>query len=322
MRALAPPAPDPVSDALLALSVRSSVFCVSELRAPWAFRVGDAGGPTFHLVLEGSCQLTLDGRAPTGITAGELVVLPRGQAHTIGDTAGSPAVALERLLADHPLDEHARLRYGGTGPLTRLLCGGFALSDGPSASGLDLMPSVLRVGAATVAAAAWLEPLLAMLDAEAAAARPGGTAIVAKIADVFLAQALRTWLADAERRGLRPAGLLRDRTIGQAVDAIRSRPTEPWTIARLAAHVGLARTALVRRFRAAVGQTPMRYLTAVRLGLAASYLAGGGLSISEVARLTGYDDLAAFSKAFKRLFGQPPGAYRRAARLQHRIDLS
>jgi transcriptional regulator GlxA family with amidase domain len=65
------------------------------------------------------------------------------------------------------------------------------------------------------------------------------------------------------------------------------------------------------RFRAAVGQPPMAYLTELRLRRAAGYLSTTTKSVREIARLAGYGNEASFSKAFSRLFGRPPGQYRR-----------
>src|SRR5215813_9214105 len=50
---------DGLSELLRGIDVRSAVYCVSELTAPWGFRVEDSSVPKFHLVLEGACVLTL-----------------------------------------------------------------------------------------------------------------------------------------------------------------------------------------------------------------------------------------------------------------------
>ncbi len=159
----------------------------------------------------------------------------------------------------------------------------------------------------------WLEPVLAALEAEVANALPGAQAIQAKMADVLLAQVLRSWLIGAGRAGLHIDGLLADRPVASALEALRDRYAENWTIDRLAAHVALSRTALAARFRQHVGDSPMHYLTRIRLGQAAGYLATTRLSLSEIAYLTGYGSDAALSKAFRRELGQAPGAYRAAS---------
>src|SRR5262249_2999742 len=100
--------------------------------------------------------------------------------------------------------------------------------------------------------------------------------------------------------------------IAAAVVLMRDRPEEPWTIARLARHVGMSRSSFAASFRAATGSSPITYLTRLRLAQAAGALAVSTRPLFEIARAAGYDNESSFSKAFTRLYGQPPGQYRRA----------
>lgn len=295
---------DDVSAALRSLDVRSSIFCLTDLRAPWGVRLERDGGAKFHVVFAGSCSISVQGRRSIGLQKGDLVLVPRGDAHAVCDKDGSPIVALDELIA-------AQHRRNSTEEIqARLLCGGFALNDRLSASIESLLPDVIRVDAATVAGTTWLQPVLAALEAEIANGLPGAHAIQAKMADVLLAQVLRSWLAGADRAGLRIDGVLADPPTARALEALRDRYAEHWTIDRLASHVALSRSALAARFREHVGDSPMHYLTRIRVGQAAGYLATTRLSLSEIAHLTGYGSDAALSKAFRREVGQTPGAYR------------
>jgi AraC-like DNA-binding protein len=322
MTDLASPRPDSVSEVLSSFAVRSTIFCHSELRAPWAFRVDGEQLPKFHLVLEGTASLSCAGDPPLALGHGDLVVLPRGAAHTLANDQASPTMTLEQLLAEAPPDAGSRLRYGGTGAVTRLLCGGFSLAEGVPEPTLAVFPEVLRLDRGNAAATAWLEPVLATLRSEADNDLPGASAIVAKLADVLLAQALRAWLIEAEPGALVGLGPVHDQPIAKALAALSSRPSESWSLDRLAKHVGLSRTALAVGFRDRVGMPPMRYLTQVRLSKAAGYLATGHLSIQEIAGLTGYQNDATLSKAFKREFGRAPGAYRDRARQLPEIEIA
>ena len=138
----------------------------------------------------------------------------------------------------------------------------------------------------------------------------GAQAIFAKLADVFLSQALRTYLAGAEQAGLLSARQTVDPQIGQALAALHDRPAVNWTLAELACLSGMSRTLFAARFRAAVGESPMRHLAKIRLGQAAGYLTTTRLSVEAIARRTGYGTDASLSKAFKREFGTSPGRYR------------
>lgn len=301
---------DAVTRLLSELKVHSSVYCLSELRAPWGFGVDGAAMAKFHLVLEGECWLQADGLDPVRLGPGELVILSRGDRHTVRDEPGSAVIGLDRMIAEHPLDAGARLRYGGNGARTRLLCGGFALSDPMPRPLLTLLPRILTMDPRSASISTWVEPVFALVRDESEQAAPGAQAIFARLAEVFLAQALRAYLVGAGQAGLLSPGPKRDAQIEEATALIRDQPTRQWTLQALAREVGMSRTLFATRFRAATGESPVRHLAKVRLGQAAGYLATADLSVEAIARRTGYASDASLSKAFKREFGVSPGAYR------------
>jgi AraC-like DNA-binding protein len=311
MRLLNDASNDAVTELLAALKVHSSVYCLSDLGAPWGFTVDGADTAKFHLVLEGACWLQAGGLDPVRLGTGELAILPRGERHTMSDELGSPVTGLDQLIADHPLDADARLWCGGDGARTRLLCGGFALGEPMPAPLLELLPPVLTMDPGSASISAWIDPVFALVRDEASRAAPGAQVIFARLADVFLSQALRAWLTGAGQAGLLRPRLECDPRIEKAAALIRDQPTRPWTLPALAREVGMSRTLFATRFRAATGESPMRYLAKVRLSQAAGYLRTADLSIEMIAVRTGYGNNASLSKAFKRELGISPGAYRR-----------
>ena len=118
--------------------------------------------------------------------------------------------------------------------------------------------------------------------------------------------------AGAEQAGLLAPRQAADSQLGPALAALHDRPAVNWTLAELAGLAGMSRTLFAARFRAAVGESPMRHLAKIRLGQAAGYLTTTGLSVESIARRTGYGTNASLSKAFKREFGTSPGQYREA----------
>ena len=143
MELLTSPGSDDLSALLGRISVRSVVYCLSDLSAPWGFRVDGSATAKFHLVLDGQATLTLDDPGATGVTlaAGELVLLPHGSGHLMRDRGDSPARPLDHILVEGSPDQAGHLAFGGGGPCTSLLCGGFEhVADGfrrafPPASG-------------------------------------------------------------------------------------------------------------------------------------------------------------------------------------------
>ncbi len=305
---------DSLSQLLMSLHVRSTVYCRSQLRAPWGFAVQARDASAFHLVTAGACWLEVDGLdEPMWLDSADLAVLVDGRAHRLRDTPSSRVEWLDDILGRTPV-EHGRLRYGGSGPVTGLLCGGFRVEGAQAHPLLLAMPPVLRLRGREPSTSAWLDQLLAMLDVEVQRPRAGSDAVLARLADIMLTQAIRTHLlslVDGEEPGVRA---LRDGRITKAIRLVHADPARPWTVDELAVEVAMSRSAFADRFRHLTGEPPMRYVTRCRLSRAASYLADEGATLLDIAIRSGYDSEASFTRAFSRHFGMAPGAYRRRIR--------
>ena len=238
-----------------------------------------------------------------------MVLLPAGQRHTIRDKPGSPIEALDFVLLDHPVDQNLRMRYGGSGAQSQLLCGGFGLEALPQAMA-GRLPPIIKIGPDSGDAIGWTKPLLAMIEAEARFPSPGVKAVFAKLADVVLTQALRSFLVSGYSEDTVEVTALLDTAVGPAIEAVQVDPARQWTVDRLAAATGMSRSGFSDRFAKIVGQPPIQYVATVRLNRAASYLTTTQKSLFEIAALTGYGSDAALAKAFKRSFGLTPGEFR------------
>jgi AraC family transcriptional regulator, alkane utilization regulator len=79
----------------------------------------------------------------------------------------------------------------------------------------------------------------------------------------------------------------------------------------LAEGAALSSAALAKKFVKLVGDSPMQYLAAWRMHLARRLLRESKLSVGEIAEHVGYESEAAFNRAFGRVVGEPPAAWRR-----------
>jgi AraC-like DNA-binding protein len=315
MRLLNTALEDDVTGLLAALAVRSSVYCLSNLGAPWGFEVAGANVAKFHVVLDGACWLRVPRAAPIRLEHGDLAILPRGERHTVSDRPDSPVTGLDQLI-DRYLDAGARLCCGGDGERTRLLCGGFTFAGQDPGTILALLPQVVTMTSNAAPVSAWIGPVLALARQEATTPAPGAQAIFAKLADLFLTQGLRSYLIGAAGNGLHSSGPPPDPSIAHAIALIRDHVDRRWTVEALARESGLSRTAFTAKFRAATGEPPIQHLAKVRLSQAAAYLTGADLTLDAIAARIGYASDASLSKAFKRHFGVSPGSYRAANRPQ------
>lgn len=303
---------DGVSQLLFRLTVTSTVYCLSEMTSPWGFQVAARSSPAFHLLTSGSAWLEVDDQTElVRLLAGDLVILPRGQAHVVRDSRESPVLWLDRILADTP-PVGGRLRHGGSGERSELICGGFAIDQLTARPLLEALPAVVHLRGHEGRAPEWLSGLIRMIAVEMASTGPGSEAVVTRLTDALLAQALRQCLLEADRAA-GGSSAVSDPQIARTLRLIRERPDHPWSVPKLAAAVGMSRSAFAERFRAATGETPIQNLTRYRLARAAEYLRTTNAGIREIARLTGYESEVSVSKAFRRRFGMSPGAYRRVS---------
>jgi AraC-like DNA-binding protein/mannose-6-phosphate isomerase-like protein (cupin superfamily) len=297
---------DGVSEMLRSLRVRTTIFCRSDMHAPWGFAVKAHGRAAFHVLLDGRCRLEVEGvDDPIVLEAGDLVVLPRGHGHTLRSDAQAPVEWLDDILTRTP-PVNGRLRYGGRGTPTDIVCGVFAIEDREAIPVLKAIPTVALVRHAD--GAPWLDPLLELVKAEVGSFAPGADSVVARIADILLLQAIRH-----SAKGVIGNGAVFDPQVGTVMRLMREEPNRAWTIRELAREVSSSRSSLTDRFRTATGMPPMRYLTRLRIASAARELGRSTATLSEIAERVGYGSDIALSKAFRREMGQSPRSYRLAS---------
>ena len=303
--------PDALSEVLLRLSVNSTVFCFF-MSSPWGFKVPGREVPAFHILTSGGAWLEVEGSPqPLRLSAGDLVILPRGQAHVVRNSPRTSSLEwLDRILAGTP-PVNGQVSYGGGGERSELLCGGFAIDPIAGRAVLDALPDVVHLKGSEALAPEWLVGLIRMIATEVAKGGPGSEAVVTRLTDALIAHALRHSLEEAAR-STDPAEAYGDRQVARALRLMRDHPDQDWTVPKLAAAVSMSRSAFAERFRAAMGESPMRHLTRYRMARAAEYLRLTDAGVREIARLTGYDSEVSVTKAFRRQFGVSPGAYRKA----------
>ncbi|MFC0599026.1 helix-turn-helix domain-containing protein [Streptomyces palmae] len=98
------------------------------------------------------------------------------------------------------------------------------------------------------------------------------------------------------------------------------RLDQPLTVAALAQRAHTSPRTLVRRFHAATGTTPLRWLQAQRIARARALLEGGDLAMDQVAELCGLGTAANLRRQFTRAMGVPPYDYRRSFRTRSSTD--
>jgi AraC-like DNA-binding protein len=313
MATLDPWAPaDPLGEALHFLRMNGAFYCRSELTAPWGLTLPPMSGYVwFHVVTSGHVWLEPGGADARLLGPGDVALVPHGEGHVLRSEPGAPAPGILELDREVVSERYEILRHGEGGAPTTLVCGAVRF-DHPSAHNLvAILPQLIHVDSAR---SDWLQGTLRLMAAEARELRPGGEAVITRLGDILVIQAIRSWIETdpAARTGW--LGALQDPQIGRAITLIHRDPARAWTLVSLAGEVAMSRSAFAARFTELVGEAPMGYLARWRMHLARDALTEQGSTVAELASRLGYRSEAAFARAFKRVIGTPPGAVRRAPR--------
>ncbi len=239
------------------------------------------------------------------------MLLPHGHPHLVRDAPRSLVTRLDELLATHAVGNRATLRFGGNGPATILICGGFTFENRDALPFLSALPPVLHLRESG-RAGSWLRVAQEIIAAEIEADHLGANAILNRVSDLIFIEAVRSYFSDASGGPRGWFAALEDRHVGAAISLIHREPSRSWTVGSLAAAVGMSRSAFALRFSVLLGESPIRYLTRRRIARAVSMLEAKQLSIGQIAEAVGYESDVAFSRAFKRHVGLSPIDYRRA----------
>ncbi len=313
---------DALSEALKAVRMTGAIFYHAECTAPWGFRVphvrdvahvlapGTERLVSYHLVTEGKAIVRFP-EATIPVSAGDVLIIPHGDAHTVSNGSPSSFVDSGTTLGQFLAGDLTRMRLGGGGETTRFVCGYFGCERHADKLFLAGLPLMIRINIRGDSAGEWLENSIRHLVSEAGCGRPGQSVLLSKMAEALFIETLRRYM---ERLPAEQTGWLagaRDVVVGSALALMHKKPFHPWTLVELAAEAGTSRSVLAERFALYLGEPPLTYLARWRLQLAARLLETTRETVLQVASEVGYNSEAAFNRAFKREFGIPPGQFRK-----------
>jgi AraC-like DNA-binding protein len=271
----------------------------------------------YHLVAKGEGWAAVLGQPPVRVHVGDVVMFPQGDAHVM---SSAPGLRAERLEVDwvfrtrnhpKPIGMYAGMAPGNKvdGADTTLVCGFLGCDLRPFNPLIATLPRMLVIKAN--GRSDWIMRTILQAVEESASQRPGSEAVLERMSEMMFVDAVRYHLDSLPDGSVGWLAGLRDRFVGKALTLLHTRPAEPWTIEGLAEAVGLSRSALHERFVSLVGQPPIQYLTNWRMQLSARLLRETQAPVASIALDVGYDSEAAFTRAFKRIVGEPPARWRR-----------
>lgn len=330
---------DILSDLLRAVRFRGALFYYIEGASPWvaeapaacdiipAIMPGVEHMIEFHGIVKGSCWAAIVGESPIRLNEGDIILFPQGDSHVMSSAPGMRAEAVDRSLYTSPRppqlpyflgmrgETYTTTRFDGSGrDGATLVCGFLGLDARPFNPLLQALPRVLQVPGSTLGADSWVTTFLKAVVAESGQRRPGGEAVLERMSEMLFVEVLRRHIDALPAEGTGWLAGMRDPAVGRALALLHAQPAEAWTLERLGEAAALSRSSLHERFVHFIGQPPMQYLTQWRMQLASAMLRDTSAKLIEIALDVGYESEAAFSRAFRRVVGVAPGAWRRGKR--------
>jgi AraC-like DNA-binding protein len=308
---------DVFSDVLSALAVSGNLLINETYAPPWRVLVPSAERfhalmglergarvVAFHYVKRGCVEVKPEGSEPVLAVAGELVIGFGGAAHELAQGAAGTAVNAEALLSG--VANPFRPDAGSLTVSTELVCGMFIVRHTELNPLFASLPPLLHLP--TTDRSSNLVVLLNWLDQEVGRHRQGSTFVIGRLLELLCVESLRGFLETAVPGGWM-AGL-KDPVVGRTIALMHAKPGENWSVPRLAQHVMMSPSRLAARFTAALQDSPMAYLTKWRMNMAGRMLKESRLSVEQIASQVGYENVAAFTRSFKRHLGVTPTVWR------------
>ena len=325
---------DALSDLLRSVRLRGAVFYYVSFRDRWSAEaphgkeIAEAVMPgcehvmAYHMIAKGGGWAAIPGHPPVKLSAGDIVMFPQGDRHVL---SSAPGIEPYRLTAEWvfstrgtpkpmPISYHHGVLEPGT-PMpieeanTIAVCGFFGCDLKPFNPLISALPRIFHLPGTQTGD--WVSRVIDQAVVESNDPRPGGGAVLERLSEMMFVDAARRYLDSLPEDATGWLAGLRDRFVGKALALIHERPDYNWSVDSLAHEVGLSRSALYERFMKFLGQPPMQYLANWRIQYATRLLRETYRNVATIALDVGYESEAAFSRAFRRLVGMPPAAWRK-----------
>ncbi|MFT3760582.1 cupin domain-containing protein [Thauera sp.] len=296
------PDTDRLIDWLLSnLEPGAAVFHLGQYCGSWRASTTGRAQASFHLVLRGSCFLHLgDGSDTLELNSGDAVFMLRDRPHSLTpERHPSPACVPRAMLPMQPIHPDG----------TSLACGFFDFQGLAGAFFVESFPDllILRAGSDALRAAA---PLFDLIRAEADRDQP--SSLIARLTELLLFYLIRE-MAKQERMAAGLWAVAGQPRFAAVLNRLLDDPGRDWSVDDMARLANMSRASFFKHFVDASGQPPAQFLLSLRMNIAARHLRNGD-SVTRAAERVGYQSPAAFTRAFRKVIGEQPGAYQRSRR--------
>jgi len=298
------PGYDLLSDILRFVQLSGEFVFTTELREGSNLHI-QSNSAFLHVVQDGELSVELDGQAPLRLSSGDVLVLPHPVDYRFREIGAKHQLHPPLVVKEFGPGDTV-LRHGEGETRARTISATFQFANQNNILPLlALLPDMIHIAKDADQSAVLIRDVAQFLIVETAAREPGAALMISRVIDILIIRSIRTWAKSlSPRQGW--VGALQDARISRAVAALHQNPSREWSVDDLASVAGMSRSRFAQLFLMTVGEPPLRYLHKWRLATASDLLKRSSVAVGEIAHRVGYDSEAAFSRAYKAMYGVSP----------------
>jgi AraC-like DNA-binding protein len=303
---------DVLTDLLQRSRAQGAAFLRTTAHGDWGLTFPGSAPLSVHALVEGEAHLwAREPDAALHVFPGDVVLVREHTPHHLAHLPGAQCVPMADAMAARAGIGRSLCIGDPDQPVAAtFFCGAYRFEGDLCQSLLQTLPDTLRL---RPAAGSTLRATMDLIAGEMLRDDPGQQTLLDRLLDVALVQILRDHFSTATAGApgwFRASG---DARIGAALQALHANPGHPWTVAELAEHALLSRSAFARQFTELLGVPPLTYLNDWRMALARERLRDSDARLASIGAALGYASEFSFAAAFKRHHGTAPGRWRHQA---------
>jgi AraC-like DNA-binding protein len=280
-----------------------SIYGTLTLRFPCNRSIG------FHIVTQGEAFLYLDNqKEPLALKRGDIAVMARGFNHYMSTESKLSIKDLKSALIVDKVGPN-RLKKAAA-PKVTLVSGAYQLWNDPLHPFFKELPEIYVLRNEEIESFGPIQSALTMLSREAAEPQMGSEIVIQNLMDIIFSFIVRKIVESKSSKPRTWSHAVHNDSVKRAIELLHSNVERDWTLEDLAKEVGVSRAGLAQKFKKHLGDTPLHYLTVIRMQKARALLSTTSDNIETIAEAVGYSDAFSFSKVFKRITGIPPRDFR------------
>ncbi len=310
---------DLLTDILQQAGLKKRILIQKSFFEPIAVQFPCSKSMGFHFVISGEAFLhTPTQSEPIILHKGDIALIARGYDHIISTEKRISA----RLIKNSDSDtgnltnknvnlEHLKLT---------LISGAYQFWNTPMHPFFKDVPKIWLLRSSELENFNQLNLSINLLSKEFTNPEVGSDLIIQNMLDILFSLIMRKIISQKSTQQKSWSYAVNDFQIKKSIELLHGDLKQNWSLDDLAKKVGMSRAGFALKFKKSLGDTPLHYLSSIRIQKAIQHLINTDDKIDSIAESVGFNDAFTFSKVFKRIVGISPREFRINDRADKKLE--